>query len=250
MYIRGATARDLHRLAEITITSLKDDPAFDFMWPYRHEYPEDNFFFWQQTLQSWLYDKKITFLVTVLDTSDCGLESQIEIVPDTVISYAIWARHGNSNTARQRWRAKNTFFNNIDALTTKMEVWSHGRKYRRRDADFARLLALDKMGKAIEEQFWKDMPERWVLELMVTHVDFRRRGAATELLKWGLNEADREKAPCKVEASPMGKLLYAANGFHDLALFTVSAEGQKESLELWAMRRDPVLQELQDRTRT
>ncbi|CZT48097.1 uncharacterized protein RSE6_08750 [Rhynchosporium secalis] len=181
MYIRGATARDLHRLAEITITSLKNDPAFDFMWPYRHEYPKDNFFFWQQTLQSWLYDKISPF-------------SSLYLILATVA-----------------WRV--------------------------RSRSFLTLLSLMPFGRVTAIPTLRD--NAGGLRILSSTISM-----------WGLNEADREKAPCKVEASPMGKLLYAANGFHDLALFTVSAEGQKESLELWAMRRDPVLQELQDRTRT
>jgi len=70
MHPRLATTRDLHRLTAITVSSLPDGQAFDYMWPYRHQYPEDNFFFWQLKLQEWLYDKKCTFIVMVLDNDD------------------------------------------------------------------------------------------------------------------------------------------------------------------------------------
>ena len=36
MHIRLATTRDLPRLTWITVTSLVNDPAFDYLWPKRH----------------------------------------------------------------------------------------------------------------------------------------------------------------------------------------------------------------------
>jgi hypothetical protein len=89
MHLRHATTCDLHRLASITVSSLPDD-AYAYMWPHRHQYPEDNFFFfWQLKLQEWLYDKKYTFIVYVIDAADRGPDAKIDVVPDTIISYAI-----------------------------------------------------------------------------------------------------------------------------------------------------------------
>jgi hypothetical protein len=118
MHIRSATTRDLHRLANITVTSLPDDPTFDWMWPHRREYPEDNFFFWQFRLQSLLYDKKFVFIVMVLDDDDedAGLASRIDAPPGTIISYGIWGRFGKSKAAKKRWKAKNTLLNIVDSM--------------------------------------------------------------------------------------------------------------------------------------
>ena len=118
MYIRLATTRDLHRLAQITVTSLIDDPAFDYMWPKRHEFPEDNFFFWQLQLKKWLYDPKQTFLVMVLDADDLPIEEKPGVVPDTIISYVIWERLGHSSVARHRWAEKKTWQNLVDSAST------------------------------------------------------------------------------------------------------------------------------------
>jgi hypothetical protein len=122
MHIRLATTRDLHRLAAITVSSLPDDPAFDYMWPHRHEYPEDSFFFWQLKLQDWLYDKKFTFIVVVLDAGDKGPDAKDEVVPDTIISYAIWKRDGSSKEAKAIWAKKNTILNIIDSKLIKVNT--------------------------------------------------------------------------------------------------------------------------------
>lgn len=114
MHLRVATTRDLHRLAEITTSSLKDDPAFDYMWPKWREFPEDNFFFWQLKLKSWLYDKTTLFIVAVTDAGDPGPKGESEAIPDTIISYCIWERFGNSNEAKRIYAEKNTWQNMLD----------------------------------------------------------------------------------------------------------------------------------------
>ena len=119
MHIRLATTRDLHRLAQITVTSLVDDPAFDYMWPKRREFPEDNFFFWQLRLKEWLYDPRQTFLVMVLDAGDLPLVAgkQQVGVRDTIVSYVIWERLGHSSVARRRWAGKDTWLNLLDSAS-------------------------------------------------------------------------------------------------------------------------------------
>lgn len=115
MHIRLATTRDLHRLTTITVTSLPDDAAFDYMWQYRHQYPEDNFFFWQLKLQEWLYDKQCTIIVMVLEDDDEVPLANGEVVRDRIISHAIWRRDGSSREARAVWAKKNTWLNILDS---------------------------------------------------------------------------------------------------------------------------------------
>lgn len=113
MHTRLATIRDLHRLTTITVSSLQDDPAFDYMWRYRHQFPEDNFFFWQLTLERLIYDVKTVFLVMVLDANDTDLKT--DDVPDTIISYIIWVREGTSEEAKKRHAEKSTWLNMVDS---------------------------------------------------------------------------------------------------------------------------------------
>jgi hypothetical protein len=77
------------------------------------------------------------------------------------------------------------------------------------------------------------------MELLVTDVKYRRRGAATALVKWGTQKADEEGVPCRVEASPMGRPVYRSCGFVDIKPWEVTARGQDETLEFWVMRREP-----------
>lgn len=117
MHIHLATTRDLHRLAQIKVMSLVDDFAFDYMWPKRDEFPEDNFLFWQIQLKKRLYDPKQMLLVMVLEAEDPPPSEKTPVIPDTIISYVIWERFGYSAIAKHRWAEKNTWQNLLDSAS-------------------------------------------------------------------------------------------------------------------------------------
>ena len=54
------------------------------------------------------------------------------------------------------------------------------------------------------------------LKLLHTNPEHQRRGAASMLLKWGADEADRLGLESYLEASPDGKFLYEKRGFREL----------------------------------
>ena len=117
MHIRRATTRDLPRLTQITVTSLVDDPTFDYLYPKRHDFPEDNYYFWQLQLKKWLYDPKKEFLVVVLGAQDPIPPEERPPIPDTVISFVVWERLGHSATAKRGWAKKNTWQNFLDSTS-------------------------------------------------------------------------------------------------------------------------------------
>ncbi|KAI1426872.1 acyl-CoA N-acyltransferase [Xylaria sp. FL1777] len=59
-----------------------------------------------------------------------------------------------------------------------------------------------------------DPPAVMTLDLCVTHPDFQRRGVASKLVRWGLEEARRRGVRyATTEASSMGRHVYARLGF-------------------------------------
>jgi hypothetical protein len=101
MRVRVATTRDLHRLTEITTTSLIDDPTYDYLSPNRLEYPEDNSTWMRLKLEKHLYDRRSTLLKSRGPVS-------------TIISYGIWVRLGDNAAAKETFRKKNTWLNALD----------------------------------------------------------------------------------------------------------------------------------------
>lgn len=55
------------------------------------------------------------------------------------------------------------------------------------------------------------------LRMMHTHPRYQRRGAASALLRWGLQRADELNLPTYLESSATAHLLYKRHGFKDVA---------------------------------
>lgn len=73
------------------------------------------------------------------------------------------------------------------------------------------------------------------LSVLVVHPDFRRRGAGTKLVSWGIMTAEEKKWSVTLCASPMGKFLYEHLKFKTLGTELVQVEGEEEILESTVM---------------
>lgn len=78
------------------------------------------------------------------------------------------------------------------------------------------------------------------LKRLHTEPKHQRRGAASLLLKWGLEESDRLGIPAVLESSPQGRLLYEKWGFREVDNLTVdfSPWGGPSKIEVPLMLRD------------
>lgn len=112
-------------------------------------------------------------------------------------------------------------------------------KPRRRDANPAHFREFARrMNEGFASYFaWlgRDQIHLW---LLCTRPAFRRRGAATQLCRWGLSLAARQRVYTTVLASPMGKKLYEELGFELNGSFIIRVEGEKEKLKVWALTKE------------
>lgn len=80
----------------------------------------------------------------------------------------------------------------------------------------------------------------WYLELVATRPEFQGKGAAGMLLRWGLEQADRDGVEVYLEASPEGKPIYEHFGFGELESMVIDLEGkgleEKEFVEVFMVR--------------
>jgi ribosomal protein S18 acetylase RimI-like enzyme len=58
-----------------------------------------------------------------------------------------------------------------------------------------------------------------------THPSYRRKGVASMLMDWGVQQADRDGLRCFVDASDQGVPLYKKYGFVGQEPFTIPGEG-------------------------
>ncbi|KAG8525751.1 uncharacterized protein KY384_000511 [Bacidia gigantensis] len=84
----------------------------------------------------------------------------------------------------------------------------------------------------------------FLLALLGTHPKHERKGAATMLVKWIFERADKEQLPCYVDSSRTGHALYERLGFRDFGKACVDLDkfegGNGAGLQTWyAMKREP-----------
>jgi len=85
--------------------------------------------------------------------------------------------------------------------------------------------------------------KHWYLELVATRQEYQGKGAAEQLLRWGVQMADEEGTECYLEASPEGKPIYERFGFGERDRLVVELEGkvegplsEKEYVEVFMVR--------------
>ena len=112
-------------------------------------------------------------------------------------------------------RKPSRFVNHANSIYVlcRVETWLTSRRYERQVAVIQRLAAIGKASKNDRNECFASINEMWNLELLGTDRPFRRRGAATRLVKWGTAEADNEGVCRGVAASRMGARVYEVCGF-------------------------------------
>ena len=79
----------------------------------------------------------------------------------------------------------------------------------------------------------------WALNLLGTHPRYRRRGAATMLVAWGLKKADEREKMCFVDAANgEARALYRRYGFVDVREISMDLGSGKDGAKLVAMARE------------
>ncbi|KAF2242637.1 hypothetical protein BU26DRAFT_534674 [Trematosphaeria pertusa] len=81
----------------------------------------------------------------------------------------------------------------------------------------------------------------YFLHLLVTHPEHQRRGAGAMLVRWGIEQADKVQLPSFLEATEVGRPLYASLGFNGVheEIFDLSKYGSQGRDRSTVMIRHP-----------
>ena len=75
--------------------------------------------------------------------------------------------------------------------------------------------------------------EYWYLKLLVIDPNHQRKGLGTKLLKWGVEQASKERQDAYLESSPMGKGAYLKAGFRILGMDRLEEPRAKRGYAEW-----------------
>ncbi|THV53615.1 hypothetical protein BGAL_0046g00210 [Botrytis galanthina] len=219
--IREAEPKDIDAIRIGMIASLTSDPTWRYRYINRDKYPEDLYKYSRLYVELMVSGKFPDYLTMILEVEEDSVWK--------LAALSIWdASYVNIRT----YKAKGETYN----PPTQGEAMEAAGVKTRRDIDpsydAAFMKAIGETRKEFTEMFHGD---EFYLNLLGTHPDFRRRGYATQLLKWGIERSIRDNAPLVLAASAMGEPTYLASGFEELGRVPIVAEGDYEKQEFVKM---------------
>ncbi|KAF2810817.1 acyl-CoA N-acyltransferase [Mytilinidion resinicola] len=206
--LRLATKADLDDITKVAQAGFPDDPEFDYRFPERKKYPEDNWKWTRQEYEEYI-DQPEKFAVLVVTAP---VESDGETA-NKPISLAVWDMSVLTNSKG----------GNL-GIDSRRDV------NKRHFKEFAKTL-----DEAFNKYFSKYGKKQYHLWLLATHPDFRGQGAGTMLCKWGMEKAREKDYMATVLGSSMGKNLYEHLCFDLLGSVTVQVDDEDEKLTVYCL---------------
>ncbi|KAI9765910.1 MAG: hypothetical protein M1840_007051 [Geoglossum simile] len=217
---RFANRLDIPRITEILLAALLQDPFYIYLWKHREDFPNDHRFYWEHRMFGDLFNPRYVFLVLELESQRADTTgSWVEAKGSPIISFAIWERKGNSEGAL-KWeseRKEECGVNHSLSVINDVHL-KHDFPGLRRDTTPERFNACKASLQQTDDDFSAILsPDRLQMELICTYPCYQRRGAASQLVQWGLQRAiEDELRFVTAAASFCGKGLYQKNGFRYL----------------------------------
>ncbi len=225
--LRNATEADLDDIVRIVQAGFPDDPEVGYRFPLRDEYPED-YWKWTRIEYRGYIQQPNKFVVHLVEAPVMSHDGKVVMRPAAV---AVWdvAVLTEDKKAGMLIRYINfAFVLNYARTDQGLDE--------RRDANKKHCLVYNEVIATCFKKYFQKYKEKQIhLWIVVTHPDFRRRGAGTMLTSWGIEAAEERDWPVTVFASPMGQLLYAYLNFEKIATEYIQAEGEEEKLTFSVM---------------
>ncbi|KAF7947401.1 hypothetical protein EAE96_008489 [Botrytis aclada] len=218
---REAEPKDIDAIRIGMIASLSSDPTWRYRYINRDKYPEDLFKYSRLFIELMVSGKFPDYLTMIVEVEDDSVWK--------VAALSIWdASYAN----RRICKAKGETYNPPSPGEAMEAAGANTRRDTDPTYDAAFMKAIGEARKEYTEMFSGD---EFYLNLIGTHPDFRRRGYATQLLKWGIERSIRDNAPLVLSASAMGEPTYLACGFEELGRVPIVAEVDYEKQEFVKM---------------
>ncbi|ESZ92732.1 hypothetical protein SBOR_6897 [Sclerotinia borealis F-4128] len=219
--IRQAEPKDIDAITTAMLASFASDTMWRYRYLYREEYPDDHIKYTRLYIELMVSGSFPDYLTMILEVEEDSIWN--------VAALSIW----NISYANRRiYAAKGQEYVTLTPNAAMEAAGVNNRKDKNPIYDAAFLKCVLGARKKYSEMFeGNDL----YLNLMGTHPTYRRRGYASQLLRWGIERAERDNAPLSLSASPMGEPTYLACGFEEIGRVDLVVEGDYEKQELVQM---------------
>ncbi|KAI8724206.1 N-acetyltransferase domain-containing protein [Fusarium sp. LHS14.1] len=206
-HMRIAEAKDVDQVTQVFIKAMQDNQSWPYRFPHRVEYAEDH----------WNYNRDL-----ILELQDAAQAWQI-------VAFSVW------DTSYVNKRAHGPGYIPNSPQQDTREVG-----YSRRDTDPKHLAAFQAALKESNQKYLSQFGSNQIkLQVLGTLPEYRRQGFASQLCRWGMERAARDRVAMTLSASPQGYPLYAGLGFRKLGQQVINAPGEEESLVVDCMAFEP-----------
>lgn len=231
--LRDATKADLDGITRVHIEGFEGEPLVRYCYPLRHQFPQD-FRHWTLKEYEEYLDQPQKYVVHVLQNpDDSNSNSDVAI---RIVGVAVW----NISVTTKSIEGTCVCAGATITFCAMLLLRDHADPGldSRKDANKAHCEAFD---TGLERRFKTYFPfgdKQLYLSALVVHPSFRRRGAGTVLVNWGIQVAEGRGWPVTVAASPTGKFLYTHLRFQVIEVEVIRVNGEEETLETTIMVRD------------
>ncbi|KAF2489869.1 acyl-CoA N-acyltransferase [Lophium mytilinum] len=221
MLIRPLLREDLPAVAPIVHDTFSNDELFTWLYPHQEKYPNDLRRFQLIRLRSRLVQLGSHGFVAESEAGDAEWNGAPEI-----LGFAFYIREGNDEKAA-KWR-QDSIAKRLDRYLLSWEQW-YEEKALDRASDPARAKM---MHAATQYSFYSQLESYWYLGLLGVSPKHQRRGIGARLVAHGQKIAAEDKMPVTLEASVMGRGLYAKLGFLEIERLKI-VDGLEGVAMLW-----------------
>lgn len=226
--LRAATKDDLDDITGIHIAGFAEEPDVPYLYPFRHQYPEDHWKWTREKYESYL-EQPQKFSLSVVDAPS-EADGRVVLKP---FGLAAWDLAVTIEANVAGMLKCPHYLSPVLSLTYALSAVG---LEERRDANKTHCKAYrETTGKRWERHFSKYGEDQVNLAVLVIHPDVRHRGVGTMLVNWGIKLAERKAVPVTVFATPTGESLYAHLKFKRIGTEVVQADGEEESISSGVM---------------
>ncbi|KAI1945161.1 hypothetical protein LOZ57_004459 [Ophidiomyces ophidiicola] len=206
--------------------AMMDDDLMEVLCPRRKEYPEHFRKEFLRRIRGGSVQPGMVCFVAVTDPGDDKDGGNA----GKIVGYCVWKRRGSGPDAR-KWQKENEgAMNKIYARYYSLLKWAvdHFKLDKSVDPEM-----LAKYVSSTGDHFSSPIfSEMWYIAALAVDPVYQRRGIGKLLVKWGIEQARREKVPIGLEASPKGKGLYEKLGFRTVKV-TEWMPGMTDPVMVW-----------------
>jgi ribosomal protein S18 acetylase RimI-like enzyme len=220
----------LDAIIKVVKDGFPDDPGCNYKFPDRDQYPGD-FEKWTRLEYAEYIDQPEKFASFVVTATEDDLVDEPIAIGIWDIAVETKAKGGGTIVS---WCT-------VPSESDRTALLDRGIN-ERRDANREHMVAYgEAMTRSFDKSFARYGERQLHLWMLITHPDFRRRGAGTQLCNWGVEESARRGGwILTVMASPMGKSLYDHLGYNLVGCETAKVDGEEEKVDIYALEMPQV----------